>query len=182
MLLTHTGEGVAAVLDSVPINSYPLLVCLSFTRGQINVETVIDGTTSSNEAMSFLVQARDAFASRLELPHTTGLHMIPVSTEDWRMSASVLTQVAEKSGEFQGVVADFEVGSSTIIRIDRIDNPVWLLQYLSQKQIVDSRVGHNNTERLLFHGCAYSAAEQIVQGGFDHCFIGRHGKNFKPFV
>ncbi|CAF4852853.1 unnamed protein product, partial [Rotaria sp. Silwood2] len=64
------------------------------------------------------------------------------------------------------VAADFDGKASSIVRIDRIENAVWLMQYLNQKQIVDARLGYDDTEKLLFHGCPYAAAEQILQQAF----------------
>ena len=82
----------------------------------------------------------------------------------------------KNSNEFRNVAADFDGGASSIVRIQRIENTVWLLQYLNQKELVDAKTGHDETEKLLFHGCSYDAAEQILQQGFDHNRIGSHGK------
>jgi hypothetical protein len=173
---THTGEEVAAVLHSSSIDNYPLLICLIFDRGQIKIECIIEGLMSDNEAFALLVQARDAFSGRFELPDTTGMNLTTISTENWAIPASTLTQVPRESDEFRRVAADFDGGASSVVRIDRIENTIWLLQYLNQKEIVDARVGSDESEKLLFHGCPYAAAEQILQQGFDHYRIGRNGK------
>ncbi|CAF2798443.1 unnamed protein product [Rotaria sp. Silwood2] len=178
----HLGEGVATIIDSLSINSYPLLVCLSFNQGQINVDTIIDGTVSDSEAFSQLLEICEKMNSQLEFPDTTGLPTSAVSIENWSMPASNLTHVSEQSEEFQRVARDFrigEVGSSTIIRIDRIENLTWLVQYFNEKKIIDDRLGRTDTELLLFHGCPYLAAEQILQQGFDHRLIGKNGKEFE---
>jgi hypothetical protein len=134
---------------------------------------------SDSEAFDLLIQARDAFGSRFELPDTTGLSLRAISTENWSIPASTLMQVPKESDEFQRVAADFDGGAPSIVRIDRIENTIWLLQYLNQKEMVDTRIGYDTNEKLLFHGCPYTAAEQILQQGFDHDRIGRHGKNIK---
>jgi hypothetical protein len=175
----HAGDEVAAVIDSSPTDIHPLLICLIFDRGQIKVECVIDGMMSDNEVFALLIQARDAFGSRFELPDTTGLNLTTISTENWSIPASTLIQVSKESDEFQRVAADFDGGASSVVRIDRIENTIWLIQYLNQKEIVDARLGNDANELLLFHGCPYSAAEQILRQGFDHDRIGRNGKKLK---
>ncbi|CAF4711246.1 unnamed protein product, partial [Rotaria sp. Silwood2] len=131
----HLGEGVTTIINSLSINFYPLLVCLSFNEGQINIDTIIDGTVSDSEAFSRLLEICEKMNSQLELPDTTGLPMSAVSIENWSMPASNLTQVPQQSEEFQRMAEDFrigEVGSSTIIRIDRIENLTWLVQYFNE--------------------------------------------------
>ena len=173
---TYVGDEVANVIDSTPTDLYPLLICLIFDRGQIKVESVIQGFMSDSEVFGLLIQARDAFSSRFELPDTTGLSLTAISTENWSISPSTLIPVRNESDEFRRVANDFDGGASSIVRIDRIENTIWLMQYLNQKQMVESRIGFDESEKLLFHGCPYSAAEEILKKGFDHDRIGRNGK------
>ncbi|CAM4896983.1 unnamed protein product [Rotaria socialis] len=174
----HAGEEVAAMIDSSPNEVYPLLLCLIFDRGQIKVEGVIQNMFSENEALAVLIQARDVFNARFELPDTSGLNLRSISTENWSIPASTLTEVPKQSVEFRRVAADFDGGASSVVRIDRIENTIWLMQYLNQKDIVDARLGYADTEKLLFHGCAYGAAGQILEEAFDHNRIGRHGTSY----
>lgn len=170
------GEEAAAMIASSPADIYPLLVCLIFDRGQIKVESIIQSQMSEDEAFQVLVQTRDAFRDRFELADTTGLSMRAIATEHWSIPPSTLTEVANGSEEFRRVADDFDGGAASIVRIHRIENTVWLLEYLNQKAAVDSRLKHDESEKLLFHGCPYAAAEQILQQGFDHDRIGRNGK------
>lgn len=166
------------MIVSSPLDIYPLLVCLIFDRGQIKIESIIQNQMSESEAFELLVQTRDAFRDRFELADTTGLNMRAIATEHWSIPPSTLTEVTKDSDEFRRVAADFDGGASSIVRIHRIENTVWLLQYLDQKATVESRLGHDESEKLLFHGCPYEAAEQILQQGFDHDRIGRHGTSY----
>ncbi|CAF3512537.1 unnamed protein product, partial [Rotaria sp. Silwood2] len=156
----------------------PLLICLGFDQDQIKIESVIQGIMSNSEVFALLIQAQDAFGARLGLPDTDGLSLTNISRENWSIPASTLIQVPEESDEFRRVAADFDGKASSIVRIDRIENAIWLMQYLNQKQIVDARLGYDETEKLLFHGCPYAAAEQILQQAFDHSRIGRNGTYF----
>ncbi|CAF2455598.1 unnamed protein product [Rotaria sp. Silwood2] len=177
-LATHVGEEIATVIHSSPTELYPLLVCLIFNQGEIKIECIIQGIMSDSEVFGHLIQVRDTFSDQFHLPDTTGLSLTSIQTENWSIPASTLTQVSLESNEFRRVAVDFNEEASSIVRIDRIENTVWLMQYLNQKRIVDARLGHNDTEKLLFHGCQYAAAEQILQQAFDHNRIGRHGASY----
>ncbi|CAF4812146.1 unnamed protein product, partial [Rotaria sp. Silwood2] len=143
IVATNVGEEVATVIDSSPIEVYPLLICLGFDQDQIKIESVIQGIMSNSEAFALLIQAQDAFGARLGLPDTDGLNLTNISRENWSIPASTLIQVPEESDEFRRVAADFDGKASSIVRIDRIENAVWLMQYLNQKQIVDARLGYD---------------------------------------
>ncbi|CAF4790264.1 unnamed protein product, partial [Rotaria sp. Silwood2] len=82
IVATYVGEEVATVIDSSPTELYPLLICLGFDRGQIKVECVIPGIVSDIEAFALLIQARDAFDARFELPDTSGLSLTNISREN----------------------------------------------------------------------------------------------------
>jgi hypothetical protein len=176
MVATHVGEEAAAVIDSSPIDAYPLLICLTFNRDEIKVESVIQGTMTNSEVFTLLIQARDAFDSQYDVPDPTSLNLTTILTENWSLPASTVIQVANESDEFRRAAADFDGGASSIVRIDRIENPLWLTEYLDRKQMVDARLGHDDTEKVLFHGCPYLSAEQILQQGFDHDRIGKNGR------
>ncbi|CAF5160246.1 unnamed protein product, partial [Rotaria sp. Silwood1] len=171
----HANKQVAEIIDSTSTEIYPLIICLIFDQGQIKIESVIQGIMSDSEIFALLIQTRDAFGARFDLPNTNGLNLRNISTENWSIPKSTLIQVSKESNEFRRVAADFHDGASSIVRIDRIENSTWLIQYLNQKQIVDARLGHDHTEKLLFHGCPYAAAKKILQQAFDHDRIGTHG-------
>ncbi|CAF1556235.1 unnamed protein product [Rotaria sp. Silwood1] len=171
----HANKQVAEIIDSTSTEIYPLIICLIFDHGQIKIESVIQGIMSDSEIFALLIQTRDAFGARFDLPNTNGLNLRNISTENWSIPKSTLIQVSKESNEFRRVAADFHDGASSIVRIDRIENSTWLIQYLNQKQMIDARLGHDHTEKLLFHGCPYAAAKKILQQAFDHDRIGTHG-------
>ncbi|CAF3904063.1 unnamed protein product, partial [Rotaria sp. Silwood1] len=178
IVATHAGEEVAAVIDSLPTEVYPLLICLILHKGKIKVQSVIQRTMLDSEACNLLLQARTAFGAQFELPDTSGLNLRNISTENWSIPKCTLIQVPKDSDEFRRVADDFDAGASSIVCIHRIENTIWLFQYLNQKQVVDARLGYNNTEKLLFHGCPYGAAKHILQQAFDHSRIGKHGTSY----
>jgi hypothetical protein len=102
-------------------------------------------------------------------------HTNLVSNKNASIPTSVLTSLAEHTPTIERITEDFENSYMQIVRIEQVENPTKLIQYLEQKKIIDDRLGHDQSERFLFHGCSRSAAEGIVQYGFDDKLIGTHG-------
>lgn len=175
LIIENLGEEIGTMFLSRAKETYPLCFSLIFDRGQIKLECLIENWMSENEILSCLIQAIHAFHSRLELPDLTGLNLTNIYKENWSIPESQLIPIENNSDEFRRVAADFDSSPSAIVSIHRIENLTWLLQYLAQKEMVDKRLGHSETEKLLFHGCPYQSAELILRQGFDHQRIGSHG-------
>lgn len=58
-----------------------------------------------------------------------------------------------------------------IIRIERIQNKPWYMQYNSYRSFSPKK----NTERRLFHGCPQQSAELIIHSFFNRSFAGING-------
>ncbi|CAF0969748.1 unnamed protein product [Rotaria sordida] len=65
---------------------------------------------------------------------------------------------------------------TSIIRIERIQNQRWFLQYQVHRQEFNKRLA-TDTERLLYHGCSQSAANLIIEDCFNRSFAGAHGRS-----
>ena len=67
---------------------------------------------------------------------------------------------------------------SSIIKIERIQNPALYSQYVARKRQMDKQnpQGHQN-ERLLFHGTAKDSCGSINHGGFNRSFSGKNGES-----
>ena len=59
-----------------------------------------------------------------------------------------------------------------IIRIDRIQNKPWFMQYNSYKSFSSQQ----DTERQLFHGCPQQSALLIMNSFFNRSFAGVNGQ------
>lgn len=172
------GDEIPALIISKSKDNYPLFIPLIFDHGQIQMKCLIENWMSEDEIVSSLMSTVDTFNSYLQLSDITGLHLTPVSNENWSIAETRLIPVENDSGEFGRVANDFDHNRSSIVTIHRIENSIWLSEYFKQKNLVDERVGHNQTEKLLFHGCPYDCAEQILRNGFDHGRIGNNGSSF----
>ena len=67
---------------------------------------------------------------------------------------------------------------SSIVTIERIQNPALYSQYVARKKQMDKQnpPRHQN-ERLLFHGTSVDSCGSINHGGFNRSFSGRNGKS-----
>ena len=175
MLFQYTTKEVTTTITSFPVDSYPLLVCLSVHQGQIDIISVIKGTMTRDETLVELSESRKKFHRRTELPHSKMSPANLVSNKNASIPTSVLTSPPERTPIIQRITEDFEKSYMEIVRIEQVENAIKLTQYLEQKKIIDDRLGHNESEQFLFHGCSRSAAEGIVQYGFDDKLIGMHG-------
>jgi hypothetical protein len=178
MLHKYTTREVANTIASYPTDAYPLLVCLSVHQDQIDVVSIIQGTMSEAETITKLISSRKKFDRRAELSHSKVVHKNLVSNQNDLIPTQLLEPLTQHSSAIDKIKKDFKKYHMQIIRIDHVKNAIWLPQYLEQKKIIDTRLGHNKNEHLLFHGCSRSAAEEIIQHGFDPKLIGMHGKIF----
>ena len=62
-----------------------------------------------------------------------------------------------------------------IIRIERIQNERWYMQYLAHSKDFEKRL-QMDTERRLYHGCPEVASDSIIEDGFNRSFAGVNGK------
>ena len=62
-----------------------------------------------------------------------------------------------------------------IVRIERIQNERWYIQYLAHRHQFYTRL-NEDTERRLYHGCPESAVNPILEHCFDRSFAGVHGE------
>ena len=88
-------------------------------------------------------------------------------------------ELSPNSREFQEVKQKFndamQILAKEIIRIERIQNERWYVQYLAHQKDFKSRL-NNDTERCLFHGCPEQAANSIITDCFNRSHAGANGK------
>ena len=93
-------------------------------------------------------------------------------------------QLSTTSNEYKTVLTGFEQTLKTkctqIIRIERIQNKSWYIQYIAHKQNFKERL-NKDTEKILYHGCPGHVVDSIIQRCFDRSFAGTHGKSYPYF-
>jgi len=179
MLSRYTTTEVAKTVASFPMDAYPLLVCLSVHQNQIDVVSVIQGTMSNAETLAQLLESRKKFDRRTEFLHSKLVNTNLVSNENRSTLEHILKPLIKRSPTIESITKEFENSYKQIVRIEQVENATWHPQYLEQKKIIAAGLEHDQNEQLLFHGCSRSAAEQIIQHGFDHKLIGMHGNIFE---
>ncbi|CAF0879399.1 unnamed protein product [Adineta ricciae] len=100
--------------------------------------------------------------------------------DTWESSDQNCKRVTLQSSskEYQDVLRQFNTTMNghyrEILRIERIQNERWYKQYAAHRDEYKRRYG-NLDERLLFHGCIGTSANQIVQECFNRSFAGVNG-------
>lgn len=89
--------------------------------------------------------------------------------------------VPNTSEEYRSVTKDFDHimrgKYAQIIRLERIQNERWYLQYLAHSRDFSKRL-KTDTEKRLFHGCPEQAANSIIEGCFNRSYAGINGNGF----
>ena len=66
---------------------------------------------------------------------------------------------------------------SSVVKIERIQNPALYSQYVARKKQMDKQNPQGcKNERLLFHGTSVDSCGSINHGGFNRSFSGKNGK------
>lgn len=105
-------------------------------------------------------------------------HQVPAT---WEKSAENKKRILlqPNSDEFKSVSQNFLQSirnqCSTILRIERIQNERWYIQYSIHHQDFQRRL-NADTERRLFHGCPQATADAIIETGFNRSYAGKNGK------
>ncbi|CAF1452324.1 unnamed protein product, partial [Didymodactylos carnosus] len=67
LLNNHIGTFISRKVSSVNSEQFPLLICLTFEQGQINVTNIIPGYESKESVFSTLFDSRELFNNRQEI-------------------------------------------------------------------------------------------------------------------
>jgi hypothetical protein len=85
--------------------------------------------------------------------------------------------VPSNTDEYKATVVSFDqtmIGKYTeIIKIERIQNERWFLQYMAHSREFKKRL-NTDSERRLYHGCDQSTANLIIKDCFNRSFAGKH--------
>ena len=74
-------------------------------------------------------------------------------------------------------------GYNTIVKIQRIQNPMLYAQYIAKKKVMEkyNPPGFQNEKRL-FHGTPADICPKINQQGFNRSFAGKNGETLSVFI
>ncbi|CAF1625280.1 unnamed protein product, partial [Didymodactylos carnosus] len=86
-------------------------------------------------------------------------------------SDQMLYRLKRSSTEYVSCLKQFKLTEVTVSRIERIQNKRCFIQYRAHQIDFKKRL-KTNSEKVLFHGCADTAAKSIVERGFDRGYAG----------
>ena len=105
-------------------------------------------------------------------------HQLP-STWERSTENKIRFEVSTIADESKSILIDFDQAMkgkyTQIIRIERIQNERWYMQYLVHRQDFKKRL-NEDTEKRLYHGCPQEAANLIMEDCFNRSFAGVNGK------
>ncbi|CAF2688412.1 unnamed protein product [Rotaria sp. Silwood2] len=86
--------------------------------------------------------------------------------------------LSKNTNEYKSIVMDFDETMKNnyqeIIKIERIQNERWYMQYLAHARDFQKRL-NEDTEKFLYHGCPEAAAYSIMHDCFNRSFAGVNG-------
>lgn len=66
----------------------------------------------------------------------------------------------------------------TVFKIDRIQNPLLWKSLQVKKRNMEQKNGHQNNEKILFHGTSEDTLSIINENGFNRSYAGKNGEKF----
>ncbi|TSM60565.1 Poly [ADP-ribose] polymerase 14 [Bagarius yarrelli] len=83
------------------------------------------------------------------------------------------------SKEYNDVLAHFrKTCYHSVHKIERIQNPCMWKNYQNNKQFMEQKNGHQNNEKLLFHGTREESISQINENGFNRSYAGKNAASY----
>ncbi|XP_047198588.1 protein mono-ADP-ribosyltransferase PARP14-like [Hippoglossus stenolepis] len=91
----------------------------------------------------------------------------------------VAVPIHEETPEYGEVLNLFQAScKQTVIKIDRIQNPMFWKSLQVKKRDIEQRNGHSNNERRLFHGTTETIVNTINENGFNRAYAGKNAACF----
>ncbi|CAF1195584.1 unnamed protein product [Rotaria sordida] len=111
-------------------------------------------------------------------------YQVPKTWEKSRKN-KICFELSNTADEYKSIVTNFNLpmkGKYTqIIRIERIQNERWYIQYLAHSRNFKKYLD-KDTEKCLYHGCSEEAANAIMKSCFNRSFAGVNGKFMSHLV
>uniref|UniRef100_A0A8C6Y4L2 Poly [ADP-ribose] polymerase n=1 Tax=Naja naja TaxID=35670 RepID=A0A8C6Y4L2_NAJNA len=105
-----------------------------------------------------------------------GTERLPEQWEDMKGSHAKLVPLHSAGQEYKDVEKIFRIGcpTFTIEKIERVQNPYLWQAYQVKKKQIETQNGHENNEKVLFHGTPHSTLVPIYQTGFNRSYAGKN--------
>ncbi|CAF1935738.1 unnamed protein product [Rotaria magnacalcarata] len=147
----------------------------AFLKKHLHLDFQNDTDEKCRIVFSSMEQHRGSIIRRVRRKNVDSI--LPEMWEDSDQNCKRIT-LQSSSKEYQDVLARFHVTMLgkylQIVKIERIQNERWYKQYDAHREDFKRRYP-NIDERLLFHGCPSTSADQIIQECFNRSFAGVNG-------
>ncbi|CAF3636991.1 unnamed protein product [Rotaria sp. Silwood1] len=108
--------------------------------------------------------------------HEPKIYQLP-STWEKSKEQKIRFRLSTRTNEYASLASNFDQAMkenyTQIIKIERIQNERWYMQYLAHKEDFEKRL-NMDTETSLYHGCSEQAAHSISEDCFNRSFAGAH--------
>ncbi|CAF3369067.1 unnamed protein product [Rotaria sp. Silwood2] len=109
--------------------------------------------------------------------HEPKFYQLPSTWEKSRQHKNRF-RLSTTTNEYTSIVSSFDQAMkekyTQIIKIERVQNERWYMQYLAHKEDFERRL-KMDTEVSLYHGCSEQAAHSIIEDCFNRSFAAVHG-------
>ncbi|CAF4339496.1 unnamed protein product, partial [Rotaria magnacalcarata] len=65
-------------------------------------------------------------------------------------------------------IRDLDIQQVNLIQIQKVENIIWLIEYLRKRKSMNDRIGFSSNEKILYYKCPSSQAPTILKYGFSH--------------
>ncbi|CAF3603883.1 unnamed protein product [Rotaria sp. Silwood1] len=130
----------------------------------------LDQKNIYNEFCKQVLTTQDGF-------HEPKTYHLPITWEK-SIEHKIRFKLTITTDEYRFIVSNFDQTMkekyTQIIKIERIQNERWYMQYIAHKEDFERRL-KKNTEKSLYHGCPEQAANLIIEDCFNRSFAGKNG-------
>jgi len=168
MIQTNFGKEITDTIASLSIENFPMLICLSYNDGRVEITEIIQGNLSHDDTLKSLKEARYKFDRRIETPHIVASVEPLVKNENWSMIASILKRIENSSEEFESIAETYARRKEHVVEINKIENSSWSSQYDNRKAAISKTQSNDLIEEILVYPCSQVCAQHILQYGFNN--------------
>ncbi|XP_015272446.1 PREDICTED: poly [ADP-ribose] polymerase 10 [Gekko japonicus] len=157
----------------------------AWCRGHKRVDVFFDGQpfTIDFERMEEydIGNARTLPIGRTERPVAPPAPRSPTALPGDEVKLMLLPESSEEFQEtvrrFYGTLEDFH-SKIRIIKVQKLYHPLLYQQYMLKRAAMEKACGHQEVERILYHGTTEPSSREICQFGFNRSFCGKNATRY----
>ncbi|XP_060751201.1 protein mono-ADP-ribosyltransferase PARP14 isoform X1 [Tachysurus vachellii] len=158
------------------LTNYDLEQALLFKRPRLTIKINNDPYEANLTTGKAKGKHGEIELARIDLNQQTSVSL-PSHWEDMKGKLVLRVEIQPGSQEYTDVETSFRrTGlTSTILKIERIQNETLWKNYMNQKTYLEKKNKHTNNEKLIFHGTGSDNIDKINDRGFNRSYAGMNG-------